>query len=201
MYCRVVKHWLDRLIALIVLVMAFPVFCSVAMLIWIRLGSPVFFTQRRPGYRSRIFTIYKFRTMSNERDDKGELLSDEARLTGVGKAIRTLSLDELPQLYNVLRGDMSFIGPRPLLVEYLTLYSETQKKRHDVRPGISGWAQINGRNAISWQQKFELDVYYVQHCSVRLDLKITWLTIKKVFKREGIAAEGRATVEKFNGHN
>jgi len=164
-------------------------------------GDPVIFKQRRPGYKEKIFTLYKFRTMTNDRAPSGELLSDEARLKGVGKFIRSLSIDELPQLFNVLKGDMSFVGPRPLLEEYLPLYNQRQRKRHDVLPGITGWAQINGRNAISWREKFEYDLWYVENCSFKLDLKILFLTILKVFKREGISQKGSATMEKFNGEN
>lgn len=163
------------------------------------MGLPVYFTQHRPGLHGKIFTIYKFRTMTNERDDKGDLLPDSERLHGIGKIIRSLSLDELPQLLNVLKGEMSFIGPRPLLSEYLPLYSPQQSRRHDVKPGITGWAQINGRNAISWEEKFRYDVEYVENISFVFDLKIFFLTLKKVFIREGISQEGEATMEKFTG--
>jgi undecaprenyl phosphate N,N'-diacetylbacillosamine 1-phosphate transferase len=165
------------------------------------MGRPIIFTQERPGYKGKIFKIYKFRTMTNEKDKNGELLPDEKRLKGIGKVIRSLSLDELPQLFNVLKGDMSFIGPRPLLVEYLPLYNEEQKKRHDVLPGITGLAQVNGRNAISWKKKFEYDVEYVNNLSFLMDMKIIFLTIQKVIKRDGISQEGNATMEKFNGKN
>lgn len=201
MYCRVIKPAADRLTALVLLLLFTPVILALTLLIYRKMGAPLLFTQQRPGKDGAIFTIYKFRTMTNERGPDGALLSDEARLKGIGKTIRTLSLDELPQLYNVLRGDMSFIGPRPLLIEYLPLYSERQRRRHAVRPGITGWAQINGRNAISWEQKFAFDLYYVEHCSLWLDLRIAGRTIKKVWQREGINADGQATTEKFNGRN
>jgi lipopolysaccharide/colanic/teichoic acid biosynthesis glycosyltransferase len=168
-------------------------------MIALSLGRPVVFAQKRPGLRGKIFTIYKFRTMSDERDGNGNLLPDAQRLHGVGKVIRSLSLDELPQLWNVLRGEMSFVGPRPLLPEYLELYTPEQAKRHDVRPGITGWAQVNGRNALSWEEKFRYDVEYAQNISFRFDLKIIFLTVIKVFKREGISQEGEATMEKFTG--
>lgn len=164
-------------------------------------GAGVFFTQERPGKDAKIFKAIKFKTMTDERDADGKLLPDSVRLTKVGKIVRSLSIDELPQLINVLKGDMSFVGPRPLLPKYLPLYSQEQYRRHEVRPGITGWAQVNGRNNISWQKKFELDVWYVDHLSFWLDIKIIFLTIKKVFIREGINMEGVATTEAFNGHN
>ncbi|WP_297975507.1 sugar transferase [uncultured Bacteroides sp.] len=164
-------------------------------------GAGVFFTQERPGKDAKIFKAIKFKTMTDERDADGKLLPDSVRLTKVGKIVRSLSIDELPQLINVLKGDMSLVGPRPLLPKYLPLYSQEQYRRHEVRPGITGWAQVNGRNNISWQKKFELDVWYVDHLSFWLDVKIIFLTIKKVFIREGINMEGAATTEAFNGHN
>ena len=164
-------------------------------------GSGAFFTQQRPGYKGKIFKIYKFKTMTDERDADGNLLPDAERLTKVGRFVRSLSIDELPQLLNVLKGEMSFIGPRPLLPQYLPLYSKEQARRHDVRPGITGWAQCNGRNAISWTQKFELDVWYVDNCSFLLDAKIVFLSVYKIFVREGISQEGEATMEFFNGKN
>lgn len=164
-------------------------------------GAGVFFTQERPGKDAKIFKAIKFKTMTDERDADGKLLPDSVRLTKVGKIVRSLSIDELPQLINVLKGDMSLVGPRPLLPKYLPLYSQEQYRRHEVRPGITGWAQVNGRNNISWQKKFELDVWYVDHLSFWLDIKIIFLTIKKVFIREGINMEGVATTEAFNGHN
>lgn len=164
-------------------------------------GAGIFFTQDRPGRNAKIFKAIKFKTMTDERDADGKLLPDSVRLTKVGKIVRSLSIDELPQLINVLKGDMSLVGPRPLLPKYLPLYSQEQYRRHEVRPGITGWAQVNGRNNISWQKKFELDVWYVDHLSFWLDIKIIFLTIKKVFIREGINMEGAATTEAFNGHN
>ena len=164
-------------------------------------GAGAFFTQERPGKDGRIFKVIKFKSMTDERDAEGRLLPDAQRLTRVGRFIRSTSLDELPQLLNVLKGDMALVGPRPLLPEYLPLYSEEQARRHEVRPGITGWAQVNGRNAISWTKKFEYDVWYVDHCSFCLDVKIVFMTIKKIFLREGISQEGRATMEAFNGSN
>ena len=198
-YRNYLKPVADRILALLILIPSLPIMAVVALAIYLKMGRPILFRQRRPGKDGKIFTIYKFRTMSDERDEKGELLPDELRLKGVGKTIRALSLDELPQLFNVLKGDMSFVGPRPLLVEYLPLYNDVQKRRHEVKPGITGWAQVNGRNAISWEEKFDYDVWYVDHCSFWLDLKILWLTALKVFKREGISQEGAATMEKFKG--
>ena len=165
------------------------------------LGSPVIFTQSRPGKDEKIFQIYKFRSMSNATDQNGNLLSDEIRLGNFGKKLRALSIDELPQLFNILKGDMSFIGPRPLLIEYLPLYSKAQKRRHNVRPGITGLAQVNGRNAISWREKFEFDRYYADNLSLILDIKIALKTIQKVIKKDGVNKDGMATTEKFNGHN
>ncbi|EIU4554366.1 undecaprenyl phosphate N,N'-diacetylbacillosamine 1-phosphate transferase [Campylobacter jejuni] len=200
MYEKVFKRIFDFILALVFLVLFSPVILITALLLKITQGS-VIFTQNRPGLDEKIFKIYKFKTMSDERDEKGELLSDELRLKAFGKIVRSLSLDELLQLFNVLKGDMSFVGPRPLLVEYLSFYNEEQKLRHKVRPGITGWAQVNGRNAISWQKKFELDVYYVKNISFLLDLKIMFLTALKVLKRSGISKEGHVTTEKFNGKN
>ncbi|ELR6476466.1 undecaprenyl phosphate N,N'-diacetylbacillosamine 1-phosphate transferase [Campylobacter jejuni] len=200
MYEKVFKRIFDFILALVLLVLFSPVILITALLLKITQGS-VIFTQNRPGLDEKIFKIYKFKTMSDERDEKGELLSDELRLKAFGKIVRSLSLDELLQLFNILKGDMSFVGPRPLLVEYLSLYNEEQKLRHKVRPGITGWAQVNGRNAISWQKKFELDVYYVKNISFLLDLKIMFLTALKVLKRSGVSKEGHVTTEKFNGKN
>ncbi|EAI6281271.1 undecaprenyl phosphate N,N'-diacetylbacillosamine 1-phosphate transferase [Campylobacter jejuni] len=200
MYEKVFKRIFDFILALVLLVLFSPVILITALLLKITQGS-VIFTQNRPGLDEKIFKIYKFKTMGDERDEKGELLSDELRLKAFGKIVRSLSLDELLQLFNVLKGDMSFVGPRPLLVEYLSLYNEEQKLRHKVRPGITGWAQVNGRNAISWQKKFELDVYYVKNISFLLDLKIMFLTALKVLKRSGVSKEGHVTTEKFNGKN
>jgi len=198
---KIFKPLLDKILALILIILFAPVMLVVAVLIYLWDGRPVIFTQERPGYKGKIFKIYKFRTMTNEKDKNGNLLPDEKRLKGIGKIIRSLSLDELPQLFNVLKGDMSFVGPRPLLKEYLPLYNERQKKRHEVKPGITGLAQVMGRNSISWKEKFEYDVYYVENLSFWLDLKIIFLTIIKVLKREGINQEGKATMEKFNGKN
>ena len=163
------------------------------------MGKPILFRQKRPGYKEKIFGIYKFRTMTNEVDEKGILLPDEQRLKGIGKFIRSTSLDELPQLFNVLKGEMSFVGPRPLLIEYLPLYNSDQKRRHDVKPGITGWAQVNGRNAISWEEKFNYDIWYVDNHSFLLDMKIMWMTFLKVIKRSDISSSSSVTMEKFKG--
>ena len=189
----------DKLLALILIMLFSPIYVIVSILILVKMGSPILFRQKRPGLHEQIFGIYKFRTMTNEKDENGELLPDEQRLVGIGKFIRSTSLDELPQLLNVLKGDMSFVGPRPLLIEYLPLYNERQKKRHDVKPGITGWAQVNGRNAISWEQKFEYDVWYVEHQSFWLDMKILWMTFLKVVKRSDISSDTAVTMEKFEG--
>jgi len=198
-YKDYIKPLFDKILALFLIILFFPIMVIVAILIYLWDGKPILFVQPRPGYKGKIFNIYKFRTMTDEKDKKGNLLPDDKRLKGIGKIIRSLSLDELPQLFNVLKGDMSFIGPRPLLVEYLPLYNERQKKRHNVKPGITGWAQVNGRNAISWEEKFEYDVWYVENISFWLDMKILWLTLLKVLKREGISQDGHATMEKFKG--
>jgi len=201
MYSKFFKPLLDFILALILVTLLLPIYLIISLLIYIKMGRPIFFRQARPGKDEKIFYIYKFRTMSDDHDDAGNLLPDAQRLHGLGKFIRATSLDELPQLFNVLRGEMSFIGPRPLLVEYLNLYSDEQKKRHNVKPGISGWAQVNGRNAISFTQKFQYDIEYVENISFLFDCKIIFLTLKKVFIREGISAHNHATVEKFNGKN
>ncbi|MEE1133050.1 MAG: sugar transferase [Caryophanon sp.] len=193
------KRLFDFLISAVMILLLCWLFVIVGMLIKMKLGSPIVFTQPRPGKNGKVFNVYKFRSMTDERDEHGELLPDEIRLTKFGQLLRKLSLDELPQLFNVLKGDMSFVGPRPLLVEYLPLYNARQARRHDVRPGITGWAQVNGRNAISWEQKFEYDVWYVENQSLLLDMKILFLTVKKVFISEGISAEGQATMTKFTG--
>jgi lipopolysaccharide/colanic/teichoic acid biosynthesis glycosyltransferase len=198
---QLVKWVLDRLCAAIALLVLSPVILIVAIAIYIRMSSPIFFTQPRPGKNGVVFQFYKFRTMTSDRDSSGNLLSDEERLTAIGQFLRKTSLDELPQLWNVLKGDMSFVGPRPLMVEYLERYSPEQARRHDVMPGITGWAQINGRNTISWQQKFKLDVWYVDNWSWWLDLKILFLTVWKVVKKEGISQANHATVEDFTGNN
>lgn len=195
------KRMFDISVSMLALIMLSPIIGITAVLIKNRIGSPVIFTQQRPGLHSTPFKVYKFRSMTDERDAQGELLPDDVRLTSFGKLIRKLSLDELPQLWNVLKGDMSFVGPRPLLMEYLPLYDERQAKRHDVRPGITGLAQVNGRNAISWEEKFELDVWYVENRSFLLDIKILLMTVLKVFKSEGISQDGQATMTKFEGTN
>ena len=194
-----IKSIFDRVLALILIILFSPIYIVVTILVLWKMGSPVLFRQKRPGYKEKIFGIYKFRTMTNEKDEEGNLLPDNQRLVGIGKFIRSTSLDELPQLFNVLKGDMSFVGPRPLLIEYLPLYNERQKKRHDVKPGITGWAQVNGRNAISWEQKFEYDVWYVEHQSFWLDIKILWMTFLKVVKRSDISSDSSITMEKFEG--
>ncbi|MBD5165721.1 sugar transferase [Helicobacter sp.] len=200
MYKDFIKPILDISLGAILLVLFSPILLLTALLIRFKLGSPVFFTQERPGKEGKIFKIFKFRTMNNARNEKGELLPDEVRLTHFGKLIRKSSLDELPQLLNVLKGEMSFVGPRPLLVEYLPLYSKEQARRHEVKPGITGWAQINGRNAISWEEKFALDVWYVNHLSFWLDCKILWETFYKVLKRKDTHSSTSATMEKFQGN-
>lgn len=202
LYQQYIKRLLDFLIVCCVLLALWPFLLVVVIFLYFaNKGAGVFFTQVRTGKGTKIFKAIKFKTMTDERDDEGKLLPDEVRLTKVGRVVRSLSIDELPQLINVLKGDMSLIGPRPLLPKYLPLYSREQFRRHEVRPGITGWAQVNGRNNISWQRKFELDVWYVDHLSFVLDVKIFFLTIKKVFVREGIAKDGMATTEAFNGHN
>ena len=201
MYRHFFKRILDFIAALLLLILFSPIMLWAAWRIRRELGSPVLFTQARPGLNAKIFKIYKFRTMSDERDKNGNLLPDELRLKGFGAKLRASSIDELPQLFNVLKGDMSFIGPRPLLVEYLPLYSPRQASRHSVRPGITGLAQVNGRNDISWTAKLEYDALYARNLSFLLDIKIVFLTIKKVLKKEGVSKAGMATTEKFNGKN
>lgn len=201
MYLHFFKPLADRLIAAVALVVASPVLVIIVVLLAIANKGNVWFFQPRPGKHGKIFKVVKFKTMTDERDASGNLLPDHVRLTAIGKFVRKTSLDELPQLVNVMKGDMSLIGPRPLLVEYLPLYSAEQNRRHDVKPGITGWAQVNGRNAISWQQKFAFDVWYVDHVSLTLDLKILFLTIQKVFKAEGISSTTSVTMEKFRGNN
>ena len=199
MYKKIIKRFLDFVIALIGLVLILPLFILVIVgLFFANHGKPFFF-QIRPGKNGRLFKIIKFKTMNDKKDSEGNLLSDEYRLTKIGAFVRKTSLDEIPQLLNVIKGDMSLIGPRPLLPEYLPLYNDFQNKRHEVKPGITGWAQVNGRNAISWQQKFEYDVWYVDNLSFLLDIKILFLTIKKVFISEGISHQGEATMSYFNG--
>jgi sugar transferase EpsL len=193
------KRIFDFIVSLLGLIVLSPVLILVALLIRWKIGSPVLFKQNRPGYRGRIFEIYKFRTMTNNVDENGHLLPNEMRLTKFGKLIRKTSLDELPQLFNVLKGDISLVGPRPLLVDYLEIYTPEQARRHEVRPGITGWAQVNGRNAISWKEKFEHDVWYVDNQSILLDIKILLLTVKKVFISEGINTTSDKMVERFTG--
>ena len=202
MYTHFFKRIIDFWIALVTLILISPVLLIITILLYVfNEGAGAFFLQERPGLHGRIFKIIKFKTMNERKDASGKLLPDVQRITKFGRFVRNTSLDELPQLINVLKGDMALIGPRPLLVQYLPLYSKEQARRHDVRPGITGWAQVNGRNAISWTKKFELDVWYVDHCSFWLDVKIIFLTIKKVFVREGISQEGQATMEFFTGNN
>lgn len=193
------KRTFDLLVALSILVVLFPVLLALAWLVRVRLGAPVLFCQIRPGKNGTPFTMYKFRTMTDKRDSQGNLLPDKDRLTPFGQFLRASSLDELPELLNVLKGEMSLVGPRPLLMEYLPLYSAQQSRRHEVRPGITGWAQVNGRNAISWEEKFKLDVWYVDNRSLWLDVKILWLTVLRVVLRSGISQEGHVTMEKFCG--
>ena len=193
------KRLFDLVVALLLLPSIFLMCLMIAFFVKIKLGSPVIFAQRRPGLNGNIFNMIKFRTMTNECDTNGVLLPDSVRLAKFGKFLRSTSLDELPSLWSVLKGDMSLVGPRPLLVEYLPLYSGMQSRRHEVRPGITGWAQVNGRNSISWDEKFELDVWYVDNQSIWLDVKILWLTVKKVIVRDGITAQGDVTMPIFRG--
>ena len=195
------KRFFDLLVALLGLIILTPILLILVLLVRVFHGTPILFIQNRPGYKGKSFQIYKFRTMTNRSAPDGSLLPDAERMTPFGRFLRATSMDELPELLNVLRGEMSLVGPRPLLEQYLPLYSEEQVRRHDMLPGITGWAQVNGRNAISWQEKFKLDVWYVDHWSFGLDLKILWLTFRKVFKREGISQEGQATMQPFTGNN
>ena len=202
MYRKYLKRWLDFVIVLCVLAVIWPILLLVTL--WLHFankGAGAFFTQERPERNGKIFKVIKFKTMTDERDADGNLLPDAERLTPVGRFVRSTSIDELPQLINVLKGDMALIGPRPLLVQYLPLYSKEQARRHEVRPGITGWAQCHGRNSISWTEKFKLDVWYVDHCSLITDIKVIFITIKKVLLRDGISQEGQATMELFNGNN
>ena len=198
---NVFKHFLDRSVGLMLLIGLIPLFVFIALLLWIQNSGSPFFTQVRPGKDGQLFTIFKFKTMRDTRDKKGKLLPDFERMTPLGKTIRKLSLDELPQLWNVVKGEMSFVGPRPLLPEYLSLYSTEQKKRHVVKPGITGWAQVNGRNALTWKEKFILDCYYVEKQSFLMDLKILLLTLYKVFVPKDVNAGSQTTMEPFNGKN
>ena len=198
---NVFKHFLDRFVGLMLLIGLIPLFVFIALLLWIQNSGSPFFTQVRPGKDGQLFTIFKFKTMRDTRDTKGKLLPDFERMTPLGKTIRKLSLDELPQLWNVVKGEMSFVGPRPLLPEYLSLYSIEQSKRHVVKPGITGWAQVNGRNALSWKEKFVLDCYYVEKQGFFMDLKILLLTLYKVFVPKDVNAGSQTTMEPFNGKN
>lgn len=200
MYKNFIKRCLDFILSLIAIIIFSPVILLLILLVRFKIGSPVFFKQERPGKNGNIFKMFKFRTMTNEYDKDGILLPDELRLTSFGKFLRSTSLDELPELFNILKGDMSIVGPRPLLVKYLPLYNDKQKHRHDVLPGLTGWAQVNGRNAISWEKKFDYDVWYTRNISFVLDLKILFLTVKKVFVREGISSGTSETMEEFTGN-
>lgn len=193
------KRLFDIVIATIALLITLPITIIVCILVRIKLGTPIIFKQQRPGLKGQSFYIYKFRTMTNETDSKGILLPEEKRCTAFGNALRKISLDEIPQLVNVIKGDLSLVGPRPLLMEYLPLYTKEQAKRHDVKPGITGWAQINGRNTISWEEKFKLDIWYVENQSFRLDIKILWLTFRKVLKSNDVNKSGNITMERFVG--
>ncbi len=193
------KRFFDISLVVLALLFLAPVLCLLILVVRYKLGSPVFFWQIRPGKCGQQFEMVKFRTMTDDRSKNGDLLPDAERLTDFGKFLRSSSLDELPELWNVLKGDMSLVGPRPLLMEYIPLYSEQQARRHEVRPGITGWAQVNGRNALAWEEKFKLDVWYVDHRSLWLDVKILWLTVLKVFHHEGINQDGQVTMEKFRG--
>ena len=200
MYRNVIKRLLDFLLSLVAIVVLSPVMLIVAILVRIKLGSPVLFKQPRPGKNEKVFNMYKFRTMTDEKDENGKLLPDEVRLTKFGKTLRSTSLDELPELFNILKGDMSIVGPRPLLVRYLPLYNERQRHRHDVRPGFTGLAQVNGRNSISWEEKFEWDVKYVEHVTFLQDCRIILQTVGVVLKRDGISSATSATMEEFTGN-
>ncbi|MFK4785445.1 sugar transferase [Fusobacterium sp. MFO224] len=199
MYRKFFKRPFDIICVLGFFLIFWWVYIVVAILVRKKLGSPVIFKQRRPGLNEKIFTMYKFRSMTDERDKDGNLLPDEIRLTKFGKILRSTSLDEIPEFFNILKGDMSLVGPRPLLIAYLERYNKHQKRRHETRPGVTGWAQVNGRNAISWEEKFNYDVEYIDNCSFILDMKIIFLTIKKIFVKEGISQEGNATMEAFKG--
>ncbi|MHB2151116.1 sugar transferase [Calditrichota bacterium LG25] len=200
MYRNFFKPFLDFTLALTAFILISPVLLLLSIVLLVQMGRPIFFVQTRPGYRGKPFRLIKFRTMKNEVDQQGNLLPDEKRLTRFGQFLRSTSLDELPELFNVLKGDMSLVGPRPLLMEYLPHYSKEQARRHEVKPGITGWAQVNGRNALTWQEKFKLDVWYVDNVSFFLDIKILFLTMIKVLKREGIQHPGQATMKKFTGN-
>lgn len=201
MYQRYIKRMMDLILGFLLLILISPILVLVTLLLAIANNGQPFFVQPRPGKNEKLFKIVKFKTMNDRKDANGKLLPDADRLTPIGKWVRKTSLDEIPQLINVLKGDMSLVGPRPLLPEYLPLYNDRQRRRHEVRPGITGWAQVNGRNTLSWQDKFEYDVWYVENCSFELDIQIILKTIKKVLISEGINSEGQATMEKFNGKN
>lgn len=201
MYRKYIKRGLDITLCLLFILVFWWLYLILAILVRTKLGSPILFTQARPGKNENIFKLYKFRTMTDARDENGNLLPDSVRLTKFGKLLRSLSLDELPELFNIIKGDMSIVGPRPLLVEYLPLYNEEQHHRHDVLPGLTGWAQVNGRNTVTWGDKFEMDVYYTKNISFWFDVKIVFLTAMSVLRREGISAEGEATVAYFTGNN
>lgn len=194
-----IKRLFDFVSAFLALIVFSLLLAVVAVLVKVKLGSPVIFKQERPGLNNKVFTLYKFRTMTDERDENGELLPDEVRLTKFGQFLRNTSIDELPELINILKGDMSVIGPRPLLVQYIPLYNEHQARRAEVKPGLSGWAQVNGRNSVTWEDKFDMDVYYVDNLSLALDIKILFMTVKNVIKREGISSDTSATMEAFTG--
>lgn len=200
-YSAVVKRIIDIFGACLLLLLTSPLFLTVVLMLYVRNKGEVFFYQERPGYKEQPFHIIKFKTMTDERDEKGELLPDNERITFLGKWVRKLSIDELPQLINVIKGEMSLVGPRPLLKKYIPLYSSEQRRRHEVKPGITGWAQVNGRNSISWEKKFKLDLYYVENYSLALDLKIMWLTIIKIFKREGVNQSDSRPMVPFDGTN
>ena len=200
MYRKFIKRFLDFVLSLIALIILSPIMLIIFILVRIKVGSPAIFKQKRPGKNEKIFTLYKFKTMSDEKDEKGNLLPDEKRLSKFGKILRSTSLDELPELINILKGDMSIVGPRPLLIQYLPLYNDEQKRRHEVRPGLTGLAQVNGRNNLDWDERFKEDVYYVEHISLWEDIKIIFKTIGKVLKREGISQQGNATMEYFKGN-
>jgi sugar transferase EpsL len=201
MYAAKLKSFFDFMVTLPALLFLLPLLALIALLVRLKLGAPVLFRQQRPGLHGEPFTLYKFRTMTDARDAEGNLLPDAERLTPFGRFLRSTSLDELPELWNVLKGEMSLVGPRPLRMEYLPLYTSEQARRHDVKPGITGWAQVRGRNKLSWEEKFALDVWYVENQSFFLDVKILFLTAKQVLKREGISAEGHATMSRFEGTN
>ena len=201
MYAKYVKRLLDFILSFLAIIILSPVMLIIYILVRVKLGKPAIFKQQRPGKDEKIFTLYKFRTMTDEKDENGNLLPDEKRLTRFGKMLRSTSLDELPELFNILKGDMAIVGPRPLLVEYLKLYNDEQRKRHNVRPGLTGLAQVSGRNLISWEDRFEKDVEYINKITFRKDLGIILTTIKKVIKKEGISQENNVTMEKFKGGN